>query len=437
MASVEKAGDPVLLSTDDFFARHGSERTKMSMRFSQRLAKRLLLNALAHIREGHLVLEDHGRRYCFGDSTAKLCGVIYVHDASFYLSTLTSGTVGAGEAYMQGHWTSPDLVAVVRVMSANLAATNGLDSRWTNVKSLALKTMHWLRANTRSGSKKNISAHYDLGNDFFQLFLDPSMMYSAAVFDTPESTLEQASFAKLDRICRRLQLTDQDHLLEIGTGWGGMAIHAAKHFGCRVTTTTISKEQFEYAKAWVEREGLQNQVTLLLEDYRDLEGQYDKLVSIEMIEAVGHKFYPTYFSTCAKLLKPKGMMLIQAITIPDQRFDFANRNVDFIQRYIFPGGALPSISVIGDCVRTYTDLQLVGLEEMGSHYAETLAHWRENFWSVIERVRDCGFDDVFIRMWDFYLCYCEGGFRERAIGTAQILMAKPQARVLPQLLPLR
>lgn len=403
----------------------------------QRMARKVVMSALRDLKTGHLVIEELGRRNSFGDAAAQLHGVIHVHHPDFYVALLMTGTVGAGEAYMQGHWSSPDLVAVVRVMSANLDTTNGLDSGWTNIKHIALKGFHWLRENSRAGSRKNIAAHYDLGNDFFKLFLDPSMMYSAAIFETPDASLAQASFAKLDRICRRLQLSEQDHLLEIGTGWGGMAIHAAKHFGCRVTTTTISKEQYAYAKAWVQREGLQDRVTLLLEDYRDLTGQYDKLVSIEMIEAVGHKYYPTYFSACSKLLKPQGLMLIQAITIPDQRFDFANRNVDFIQRYIFPGGALPSISVIGDCLRNHTDMQMVGLEEIGQHYAETLAQWRTRFWDEIDRVRACGFDEVFVRMWDFYLCYCEGGFRERAIGTAQILMAKPNAKAVPPVLPLR
>lgn len=438
MASVNKATDrhTELLAYTPSSTQARAVTRQASLSVMQRVSRRLALKALASLSQGHLVIDERGHRHCFGDPQSSLHGVVHVHSPDFYVALLTSGTVGAGEAYMQGHWSSPDLVGVVRVMSANLDTTNGLDAGWTNLKSFALKGFHWLRENSRTGSRKNIAAHYDLGNEFFKLFLDRSMMYSAAIFESKDTSLEQAAIAKLDRICQRLQLTPDDHLLEIGTGWGGMAIHAAKHYGCRVTTTTISKEQYDYASAWVAREGLQDRITLLLKDYRDLAGQYDKLVSIEMIEAVGHKYYPTYFSTCSKLLKPQGLMLIQAITIADQRFDFATRNVDFIQRYIFPGGALPSVSVIADCVRNYTDMQLVGLEEIGLHYAETLAHWRARFWAAIHEVRACGFDEVFVRMWDFYLGYCEGGFRERAIGTGQLLMAKPLARHLPAVLPL-
>ena len=291
-----------------------------------------------------------------------------------------------------------------------------------------LLLMHSFNANTRDGSRKNISAHYDLGNEFFELFLDPTMMYSAAMYPGKEATLEQAAVHKLDRMCQKLELGPGDHLLEIGTGWGGMAIHAAKHYGCHVTTTTISKEQFDYAKARVEAEGLSDQITLLLEDYRDLSGQYDKLVSIEMIEAVGHEYYDSYFSKCSELLKPEGLMAIQAITIADQRYDYARKSVDFIQRYIFPGGCLPSNAIIADKVANKTDMQIVNIEDITEHYADTLQDWRQRFFDQLEAVRKQGFDDVFCRMWDFYLAYCEGGFRERAISTGQFVMAKPSYR---------
>ncbi|MDN3640971.1 cyclopropane-fatty-acyl-phospholipid synthase family protein [Simiduia curdlanivorans] len=397
-----------------------------------RMFRNLLFSVLKKLRHGSLELHEAGEVFHFGESTSQgVKAKIAVHDAGFYGAVITGGTIGAGESYMRGEWSSNNLVDVVRLMSTNIALTNDMDSSWSAIKGWALKLYHSLRSNTKIGSKKNIAAHYDLGNDFFSLFLDKSMMYSAAVYESPSASLEQAAEAKLDRICKRLNLQPTDHLLEIGTGWGGMAIHAAKHYGCRVTTTTISQQQYDYACAWVEREGLQDKITLLLEDYRDLTGCYDKLVSVEMIEAVGHKFYAQYFATCSKLLKDDGLMLIQAITIADQRFNFAKNNVDFIQRYIFPGGALPSVSVIGDCLRDYTDMQLVGLEEIGIHYARTLADWRTRFWAAIDKVRGCGFDETFIRMWDFYLCYCEGGFRERAIGTSQLLMAKPRAQQLP------
>ena len=399
---------------------------------SSRLSRNLVFNVLKKLNVGSLEIVEGDDVFLFGvHSTAGPSAKIEVRNAGFYSALMVGGTIGAGESYMRGEWSSPNLVDVIRLMSANMSLTNGMDSRWRNAKGWLVKLFHTLNANTKSGSKKNIAAHYDLGNDFFSLFLDKTMMYSSAVYEANEANLEQASVAKLDRICRRLSLKPTDHLLEIGTGWGGMAIHAAKNYGCKVTTTTISQQQYDYAKAWVEREGLQDRITLLLEDYRDLTGQYDKLVSIEMIEAVGHKFYPTYFATCSKLLKDDGLMLIQAITIADQRFDYAKNNVDFIQRYIFPGGALPSISVIGDCLREYTDLQFVGMEEIGFHYAKTLADWRKRFWRAIDAVRAQGFDETFIRMWDFYLCYCEGGFRERAIGTSQLLMAKPRAMHLP------
>jgi cyclopropane-fatty-acyl-phospholipid synthase len=285
-----------------------------------------------------------------------------------------------------------------------------------------------LNSNTQTGSRDNIAAHYDLGNEFFQLFLDPTMMYSSAIFDDHTMTLEAASEAKLDEICGQLELKADDHLLEIGTGWGGMAIHAAKHYGCRVTTTTISAEQYEYARARVKEEGLEKQVTLLCQDYRSLTGEYDKLVSIEMIEAVGHKFYKNYFQTCTRLLKHNGKMVIQAITVADQRYQQARDSVDYIKRYIFPGGCLPSVAVIADHVASDTDLQIVHLRDITEDYANTLAHWRERFMAKLEAVEAMGFDEEFIRMWEFYLCYCEGGFRERVISTVQLAFAKPGYR---------
>ncbi|MFO0941086.1 MAG: cyclopropane-fatty-acyl-phospholipid synthase family protein [Pirellulales bacterium] len=291
--------------------------------------------------------------------------------------------------------------------------------------------MNWFQRNTKAGSRRNISAHYDLSNDFFSLMLDASMTYSSAVFAKPEMTLAEAQHEKYDRICRKLNLKPSDHILEIGTGWGGMAIHAAEHYGCRVTTTTISQQQYQLAKTRIQDAGLQDRINLLQLDYRDLTGKYDKLISIEMIEAVGEKYLPGYFAQCSRLLKPEGAMALQAITIPDHRFDAYRHSVDFIQRYIFPGGFLPSIGAIGRSLAAQTDFRFVHCEDFGSHYADTLGIWRENFWNAIDQVRELGFDNRFIRTWQYYLCYCEAGFRERLIGVCQLVLTKPLARLEP------
>ena len=292
----------------------------------------------------------------------------------------------------------------------------------------ALKLSHWARRNTATRSRENISAHYDLGNDFFSLFLDPSMMYSSAVFPTPQSDLAAASQHKLHLICEDLELKPEDHLVEIGTGWGGMAIYAAEHYGCRVTTTTISREQFEHTVDAVAQRGLQDRITVLFDDYRDLTGTFDKLVSIEMIEAVGHQFYDTYFQTVSRLLKPHGKAVIQAITMTEQRYEQARDSVDFIKRYIFPGGCLPSLTVISDALARVTDMQMAHLRDITRDYADTLNAWHEGFLGKLDQVRGMGFDDRFINMWRYYLSYCEGGFRERIIGTYQITMTKPGYR---------
>jgi cyclopropane-fatty-acyl-phospholipid synthase len=394
------------------------------------LARQAVFRLLGALKTGSLVLHEGAQRHHFGDAVdpAQPQAEVHIHNPAVYAQLVAGGSIGAGEAYIQGHWSSPNVVEVTRLFSANLAVLEGLEAKQSRLVTLALRLAHWRSRNTRRGSRVNIAAHYDLGNDFFRLFLDPSMMYSAALFDDGVSSLEAASEAKLDELCRQLELRPGDHLLEIGTGWGGMAIHAARHFGCRVTTTTISREQYEYARARVAEEGLQERVTLLCEDYRNLTGQYDKLVSIEMIEAVGHDFYSEYFRRCAELLKPDGRMVIQAITVADQRYAAARDEVDFIKRYIFPGGCLPSIAVMADHVARDTDLQIVHLRDITADYATTLAHWRERFLSRLDAVREMGFSEEFMRMWEYYLCYCEGGFRERIIGTVQLAMAKPGYR---------
>ena len=396
----------------------------------QTLARRVCLRLLANIQFGSLVIHDGGEAFHFGttDDPTQAHAEVHVHDRTLYRMMLSGGSIASGEAYMQGLWTSPNLVAVMQLFSANLPTLEMLEARQSWPVRLGLKLSHALKRNTHSGSRKNISAHYDLGNDFFRLFLDPTMMYSAALFETDRTGLDAASVAKLDELCRQLELDSGDHLLEIGTGWGGLAIHAASNYGCRVTTTTISKEQYEYARARVRAAGLEDRVTVLCEDYRKLEGSFDKLVSVEMIEAVGHDFYSSYFSRCSQLLKPNGKMVIQAITIADQRYEAARKSVDFIQRYIFPGGSLPSVAVIADHLARDTDMQMVHLRDITRDYALTLAHWRERFLAAQAAVRQLGFDQTFVRMWEFYLAYCEGGFRERIIGTVQLAFAKPGYR---------
>jgi cyclopropane-fatty-acyl-phospholipid synthase len=398
--------------------------------FLGNFAQGQLEKRLSKIPHGILVIEDGSESKIFGsrDSSVDVNARIVIHDPSAYRDIAFGGSIGAAEAYMLGKWSSPDLVNLIRLMSVNIDFLNVLDDSKPLVYRVFEKAGHWFNRNTANKARQNISAHYDLSNDFFSLFLDPEMMYSSAMFPCAESGLDEAAAYKLDVICRKLDLQAADHLLEIGTGWGGMAIHAAKNYGCRVTTTTISKQQYETACQRVIEAGLEDRVTVLFEDYRDLKGSYDKLVSIEMLEAVGHEFYQPYFGGCAALLKPDGLMLIQAITIPDQRYRYARNSVDFIQRYIFPGGSLPGHEIVMSSIRKHTDMQMIGMEEMGEDYAKTLEIWRQRFLSRLDEVKALGFDDVFIRMWDYYLCYCQGAFEERVIGTAQILFARPEWR---------
>jgi cyclopropane-fatty-acyl-phospholipid synthase len=406
--------------------------------FLDGLAARAVHLRLAGLAHGQVTLVDGTSHQRYGQRTA-LCPLnvtLHVHDSRFYSDITFGGSIGAGEAYMQGYWSVNDLTALVRILLLNRDVLDGMETGLARLTVPLQKALHWLNRNTRDGSQRNIAAHYDLGNDFFALFLDPTMMYSSAVFTQPNMTLEAAQLARLDHICRKLDLTPRDHLLEIGTGWGGMAIFAAQHYGCRVTTTTISQEQFKLASARVRESGLEDRITILLKDYRDLDGQYDKLVSIEMIEAVGHDFYDTYFGKCGALLKDNGLMLLQAITISDQRYDAARKSVDFIQRYIFPGSCIPSVTAMNDSITRASDLKLAHLEDIGPHYATTLRLWRENFFRNIEAVRALGYPEDFICMWEFYLCYCEGGFAERALGDVHMLLAKPGNRRAPIAKPL-
>lgn len=392
------------------------------------LARRLILGTFKHLREGTLTIEDGEHTYHFEGLEPGPHAHIRVIDSDAWSDVAFRGSIGAGEAYMAGFWTTPSLPDVTRLFVANTHLTDRMETGVTRAFSAMIRGMHWLNRNTLTGSKRNIEAHYDLGNDLFQTFLDPTLMYSSALYPSSDTALHQASIAKLDHICQKLDLSATDHVLEIGTGWGGFALHAATHYGCRVTTTTISEEQFAHTNAQVAASGLADRITVLKQDYRALTGQYDKLVSIEMIEAVGHQFLDTYIKTLSERLKPTGLALIQAITIVEHRYQLAVQSVDFIKRYIFPGGFLPSIGAIMKSMGKTSDLRLLHLEDFASHYARTLADWRTRFNARREDVRALGYDERFCRMWEFYLAYCEGGFAERQLGLAQLLLAKPKAR---------
>ena len=393
-------------------------------------ARKAVFSLLQKLEVGKITLHEKGRDHIFGekpdDPTMEV--FVSVHDPQFYAKVLLGGSVGAGEAYMAGLWSADNPAHLVQIMSANQSLRDGVDQGWMKLYRPLHRLFHLLRRNTHRGSRSNISAHYDLGNDFYKLFLDDTMTYSCAVFEREDSTLEQAQTAKYERICKKLQLTAGDHLLEIGTGWGGFAVYAASKTGCRVTTTTISDEQFTFAQKRVAEAGLSQRVTLLRKDYRQLKGQFDKLVSIEMIEAVGHHYFDTFFQACDRLLKPDGMMLLQAITIADHVFHRHKNSVDFIKRYIFPGSCIPSVAAMSRSMARKTQLRIFHLEDITPHYARTLRMWRQRFFDNIEGVRALGFDDVFIRMWDFYLSYCEGGFMARYIGDVQMLLTKPMCR---------
>jgi cyclopropane-fatty-acyl-phospholipid synthase len=393
------------------------------------MAKPLLIGQLRKIRDGRLRLIDGGSVTNFGavTDTAPFDITIRVHSARFYSDVVFGGTLGSGEAYMNGHWHCDNLTGLVRLMLVNRHAMNDVDSGWSRLSAPLLKLAHWFNRNDKTGSRRNIAAHYDLGNRFFELFLDETMAYSCGIFENAGSTLRQASIAKFDAACGKLDLKPGQHLLEIGTGWGGLAIHAAREYGCRVTTTTISREQYEFTRERVARAGLADRITLLLEDYRDLRGQYDALVSIEMIEAVGDRYLDTYFKQCSELLRPSGAMLLQAITIRDQFYDHARRSVDFIKRFIFPGSFIPSVQALVDSFARVTDFKMFHMEDIGPHYARTLKAWRERFLARQAEVRALGYPERFVRMWEFYLCYCEGGFEERQLGDVQMLLTKPRS----------
>ncbi len=350
----------------------------------------------------------------------ELAAVIEIYNPDFYSRVIRGGSIAAAEAYMDGWWDSPNLTVLTRLMAVNMAALDDIERRSGWLKRCAYKIGHWLNRNTQSNSRQNIEAHYDLGNELYETFLDRNMLYSSGIFATAEDSLDQAQINKMERLCQQLQLKPDDHVLEIGTGWGAMAIYMAQRYQCRVTTTTISREQHDYAAEKIAQLGLQDQITLLLEDYRDLSGEYDKLVSVEMIEAVGKQFLGSYIAKCQSLLKPGGILALQAITITDQRYHDYSRSVDFIQKYIFPGGFLPSVGAINQATTRYSNLVLRDLKDIGLDYATTLAHWRLRFEAAAERIHQLGYDERFMRMWRYYLCYCEGGFLARSISTVHM-----------------
>ena len=399
------------------------------------LLRKAMLDKFECLENAVLTIKDPLGEFVLGSEGADgLSARIEVLDMSFYRQVALGGSIGAAESYMDQYWQANDLCRVIQIFVRNRDLLNSMESGLAILANQLLKVWHFSNRNSQQGSRKNIAAHYDLGNELFALFLDQHSMYSSATFYHPDLSLEDASTAKLERICQKLHLQPDDHILEIGTGWGGFAIYAAKNYGCHITTTTISKEQYQAAQQRVIDAGVADRVTILMEDYRDLQGRYDKLVSIEMIEAVGHYYLDTYLKQCAALLKPNGLALIQAITIEDSYYYQALKSVDFIKRYIFPGSFIPCVSAIVASAARSTDLRLINLEDQGESYALTLNHWRKRFLAALDQVRAQGYNEEFIRMWEFYLCYCEGGFKEKSISNVQLLLAKPGNR-RPQWLP--
>lgn len=386
----------------------------------------LVLKQLKRLRRGALRVDEEGQRWTFGDwNRSSPCGELHVRDPRFYRMAVLGGDVGAAEAYLRGYWESPDLAAAMSVFAANLSVLQQVQGPSRRLLRPWAKATRWLRRNSVAGSRRNIAAHYDLSNDFFALWLDRSMTYSSGIFADEQNTLEDASFEKYDRICRSLKLTPADHLLEIGTGWGGFAEHAATHYGCRVTTTTISQQQYDYATQRLAHAACRERVRVLHEDYRALDGVYDKIISIEMIEAVGARYLEGFFRKCCQLLKPGGTMMLQSIVMPEARYVSYCQSNDFIKAYIFPGGHLPSIGALSRAMGKGGDLLVDQLQAFGSDYARTLAEWRKNFWQQIEPIRQLGFDERFVRLWNYYLAYCEAAFAQQQIDVVQLKLHRP------------
>jgi len=403
--------------------------TVSSDSYLDKWSRQLVVNQFRQFHQGSIVIRQPGYAECHINTASpdRRPAELEVLNPSFWRDLVTGGSIGAAESYVAGDWESPDLVLLLRFFARNISVMNRFEDRFSAVSKPLLKLFHRLNRNSKEGSRKNIAAHYDLGNELFSLFLDDTMMYSSAIYPDTHSSLDEAAVHKLDTICQRLELTPEDRVVEIGSGWGGFAIHAARHYGCHVTTTTISKEQFNLAKKRIDEAGLSDRITLLLEDYRSLEGQFDKLVSIEMIEAVGPQYLPVYISQINRLVRPGGQVLIQAINMPEQRYRRALNNVDFIQRHIFPGSFIPSFGAILQAIESDAELVLANVADLTADYARTLADWRSRFSANGAQIKALGYDLRFRRLWDFYFSYCEAGFSERAIGVAQIHFVKPRS----------
>jgi cyclopropane-fatty-acyl-phospholipid synthase len=395
---------------------------------SERVCRQVFLKALSFFEDGQMTVQEQGKEIATLGKPTDLHAVVNILSPKAYPKLLLGGSVGAGEAYMEGLWSSPDMTQVIQMFARNLPTLDKWEQKFKWLSMPAMKLQHFFRKNSQNQAKKNIEAHYDLGNKLYTKFLDETMMYSAAIYPDPNTSLNSAQVHKLDIICKKLKLTPEDHLLEIGTGWGGLAVHAAKHYGCKVTTTTISEEQHAWAENWIRQEQLDDKITLLKKDYRDLTGQYSKLVSIEMIEAVGKSYLSNFFDKCNQLLHPDGLMLLQAITIDDRRYESYSKSVDFIQKYIFPGGFLPSQLVLNDEIKRNTNMMIRDLHDIGLDYAKTLRDWYDAFMNSKDALYKDGYDDRFMRMWEYYLKYCEGGFLERTISTVQLVLSKPHFR---------
>ena len=389
-----------------------------------RLARSAVLRRLQSLRNGTLHVCDASGAVSVGEP-ADLEAAMTIHRPEFYRHALFGGTMSVAESYLRGDWDSHDLTTMFRLFVRNIGTAHRLNTGLSKISDLVNRLYHTRHANSRSGSRRNIHAHYDLGNDFFRLMLDETLAYSSGIFLTKHSSLHDASIERMDRLCRMLQLRPDDHMLEIGTGWGGLALYAAQNFGCRITTTTISRQQHDVAAQRIAAAGVGGRVTLLMNDYRDLTGQFDKIVSVEMIEAVGHEYVAGYFEKCSTLLSPGGLFALQSITMPDANYDRYLKSVDFIQRYVFPGGCLPSIQSLRDAAEGRAGLRFEQLDDFGTHYARTIREWRSRFHARLGEVRRLGYPERFVRLWDYYLSYCEAAFDEHYTGLVQVLLRKP------------
>jgi len=417
--------------TKDRLSVDGLAKNIQKMQRSTRMTsffKKILFKKLKGLKTGELTIIDGAKTHVFGLPKSELNATVTVSSQEFYVFLGSGGTNGAAEAFTAGYWSADNLVDLIRLIIKNKKTMEGLESGFARLTNPITKIIHKLRQNTLKGSKSNILAHYDLSNDFYKLWLDSTMTYSSGIFLNKNSSMHEASIEKLDRICRKLKLDSNDHVLEIGTGWGSFAVHAVKNYGCKVTTTTISDSQFNYVANLISKEGLGDKITLLNRDYRELEGAFDKVVSIEMIEAVGSDYVPGFFEKASSLLKQNGLMALQGITYNDPDFDAYKNSVDFIRKYIFPGSCLISVVQVEHAITKKTDLVKIDSEDITLDYARTLAIWRQDFEKVLPQVRELGFSDPFIRIWIFYLVYCEAGFLENLIGDFQFIFAKPDSQ---------